>query len=286
MKIRKSIIALALAALAAPAYATEKTDKTETAAKEAAEKAALAWLSFVDGGKYAQAWEAASDIVKNAIQQEQFGSTSAAVRTPLGAVEGRKLKSATPATQLPGAPDGQYMVLLFDTSFAEKKEGLVETVILAKGAEGAWKLAGYWIRPSETSPLPAATEDSAKADTPETAAAKEAAKKAALAWLPLVDGGKYAQAWEASAEVARNAVSKEQFESSLSSVLKPLGAVESRKFKDATYTTQLPRLLDGHYVVVQFETVFANKKEAVIPEFVTVAKEKDGSWKVAGYFLR
>ncbi len=41
---------------------------------------------------------------------------------------------------------------------------------------------------------------------------------------------------------------------------------------------------DGEYVVVQLETSFANKKAAV--ETVTPMLEKDGRWRVSGYFIR
>jgi hypothetical protein len=37
-------------------------------------------------------------------------------------------------------------------------------------------------------------------------------------------------------------------------------------------------------VVIQYETQFKNKKAAL--ETVTPMREKDGSWKVSGYFIR
>ena len=46
---------------------------------------------------------------------------------------------------LPDAPAGKYVVLQFDTSFANKKEA-VETVTPRLDADGTWKVSGYYIK--------------------------------------------------------------------------------------------------------------------------------------------
>jgi hypothetical protein len=48
------------------------------------------------------------------------------------------------ASGMPGAPDGDYEVVKFQTSFA-RKVGATETVVLAREASG-WKVDGYFIR--------------------------------------------------------------------------------------------------------------------------------------------
>jgi hypothetical protein len=65
---------------------------------------------------------------------------------------------------------------------------------------------------------------------------------------------------------------------------KPLGDLASRTLKSAQAMTKLPGAPDGQYVVMQFETSFANKKSAI--ETVTFMLEKDGQWKSAGYFIK
>jgi len=37
-------------------------------------------------------------------------------------------------------------------------------------------------------------------------------------------------------------------------------------------------------VIVQFDTAFENKRSAI--ETVTVMPQKDGQWKIAGYFIK
>ncbi len=102
-------------------------------------------------------------------------------------------------------------------------------------------------------------------------------------WLILVDGGKYGQSWKEAAGYFRTAVKQEQWEQMLQGVRKPLGKLLSRKLKSKSYTTSLPGAPDGEYVVVQFETSFENKKSAI--ETVSPVKDKDGKWRVSGYYI-
>jgi predicted SnoaL-like aldol condensation-catalyzing enzyme len=64
----------------------------------------------------------------------------------------------------------------------------------------------------------------------------------------------------------------------------PLGKVISRKLKTTSYQTTLPGAPDGQYVVIQFETSFQNKKSA--SEIVTPMVDKDGKWRVSGYYIK
>jgi hypothetical protein len=111
-----------------------------------------------------------------------------------------------------------------------------------------------------------------------------AATKAAEAWLKLVDDGKHEESWRDAAENFRAAVTREQWQQALKAVRTPLGATKSRKVKSATHKTSLPGAPDGEYVVIEFESSFENKAEAV--ETVTPMLDKDGVWRVSGYFIR
>ncbi len=79
-------------------------------------------------------------------------------------------------------------------------------------------------------------------------------------------------------------LTKEKWEQALEGVRPPLGKVLSRKVKSKQYATSLPGAPDGEYVVIQFETSFANKSTAT--ETVTPMKDEDGKWRVSGYFVR
>lgn len=114
--------------------------------------------------------------------------------------------------------------------------------------------------------------------------AEEKATEAAQTWLGLVDQGEYAESWETAAQYFKKAVTKEQWEQALSAVRKPLGKVESRQLTSRHYATSLPGAPDGEYVVIQFEASFTNKESAV--ETITPMLDKDGKWRVSGYFIK
>jgi hypothetical protein len=113
---------------------------------------------------------------------------------------------------------------------------------------------------------------------------EKAAAAAAKEWLVLVDSRHYGQSWKQAAEYFRAAVTREEWRDSLMAVRTPLGQVRSREFHDAAYKTSLPGAPDGEYIVIQFKTSFENKESAV--ETVTPMLEKDGRWRVSGYFIR
>jgi Protein of unknown function (DUF4019) len=144
IKIKKPIAMLALIVAAATA-APSAARASNHAAIEQATKAANAWLVLVDGGKYGRSWQDASSLFRASISQGRWDARVGAVRKPLGAVESRKLNEARYTTSLPGAPDGQYVVIHYDTSFANKKSA-VETVTPMKDKDGRWRVSGYFIR--------------------------------------------------------------------------------------------------------------------------------------------
>lgn len=111
-----------------------------------------------------------------------------------------------------------------------------------------------------------------------------AAVSAAEKWLAAIDSEQYAASWKEAAEFFRNAVKPEQWEQSLNAVRKPLGKLISRKVQTKAYKTSLPGAPDGEYVVIQFQTSFENKKSAI--ETVTPMMEKDGKWRVSGYYIK
>ena len=113
---------------------------------------------------------------------------------------------------------------------------------------------------------------------------EKVAVSAAEQWLGVVDEGKYDESWKEAAEYFRNAVKQEQWEQAVQAVRKPLGKLISRKLKSASYKTALPGAPDGQYVVIEFETSFENKKAAI--ETVTPMMDKDGKWRVSGYYIK
>ena len=110
----------------------------------AIENAASEWVVLVDQQKWVESWGAAGSLFRSQLTSGQWHSAVGPVRSPLGALQSRKLEKITAAKSLPGAPDGEYRVVQFRTNFANKA-GAIETIILAQ--EGArWAVNGYFIR--------------------------------------------------------------------------------------------------------------------------------------------
>ncbi|CAK0781853.1 exported hypothetical protein [Gammaproteobacteria bacterium] len=113
------------------------------------------------------------------------------------------------------------------------------------------------------------------------------AQVTAKSWLTLTDGAKYGQSWDDAASFFKNAITKADWEKAIKGVrspLSPLGAMKARKVKSATFARTLPGAPDGEYVVIQFESQFENKSTAI--ETVTPMHDKDGAWRVSGYFIK
>jgi uncharacterized protein DUF4019 len=134
-----SILVLLLNVVATTAGASDQT------AVDEGTKAADRWLKLVDAGDYKQSWDTASSLLKNAVTEDQWAQQVGTARKPLGALVSRKLKSTQYATSLPGAPDGKYVVIQYESVF-QNKSAAVETVTPMLDQDGQWRVSGYFIR--------------------------------------------------------------------------------------------------------------------------------------------
>jgi hypothetical protein len=135
-------IVLALGILGALVIVASAAEETK---EDAAVRAADAWLALVDRGDYRESWDDAAQLFKNAITKEQWETQLQAARQPLGKLVSRKVKSTQYAESLPGAPDGEYVVIQYETSF-EKKKSAIETVTPMLDPDGDWRVSGYFIK--------------------------------------------------------------------------------------------------------------------------------------------
>jgi hypothetical protein len=116
-----------------------------TQKEKAASAAAQKWLTLVDAGKYSESWQKTAEYFKSSVPQDQWEQMLQSVRVPLGKMISRKLKTMVYKTSLPGAPDGQYVVVQFETSFQNKKSA-IETVTPLLDNDGQWRVSGYYIK--------------------------------------------------------------------------------------------------------------------------------------------
>jgi hypothetical protein len=103
------------------------------------------WLSLVDSGNYSVSWEHAAEYFRNAVTEEQWVNSMKSFRKPLGKALYRKIVSKQHMESLPGAPDGEYVVIQYKTSF-ENKKSAVETVTPMLDNDNIWRVSGYFIK--------------------------------------------------------------------------------------------------------------------------------------------
>jgi len=139
----KKVLALSLSAFLVGLLC--QTALADSGKEQAAQAAAQAWLSLVDRGMYAESWAEAATYFKGAVTQEGWMQSMKSIRQPLGENISRKLLSATHTRTLPGAPDGDYVVIQYQASF-EKKQSAVETVTPMLDKDGKWRVSGYYIK--------------------------------------------------------------------------------------------------------------------------------------------
>lgn len=132
-----AVCALAIS-IGTPVWSAEKPE-------DAAQAAAGSWLKLVDAGEYGASWDAAAKIFKDAVTKDQWTQAARATRGPLGKLVSRKVKSRDSMEKIPGGPDGQYVVIQYETVF-EKKSSAVETVTPMVDPDGTWRVSGYFIR--------------------------------------------------------------------------------------------------------------------------------------------
>lgn len=119
--------------------------RADDVAKKEALAAAESWLALIDKGDIAKSWESSAVLFRGAVTQEQWQRSVRGVRGPIGKLISRNLASARYETRLPGAPDGEYVILQFKSVF-ENKSTAVETVTPMMDPDGKWRVSGYYLK--------------------------------------------------------------------------------------------------------------------------------------------
>ncbi|MBI4845710.1 MAG: DUF4019 domain-containing protein [Candidatus Omnitrophica bacterium] len=113
--------------------------------KELAFSAAIEWLNLIDNEKFFESWERAAPIFKDSVDNQTWHNSLKHTSLIFGKVLSREIISQEYETTLPGAPDGEYFIMQFKTSF-EKKEEAIETIVPMLDKDGLWKVSGYYIK--------------------------------------------------------------------------------------------------------------------------------------------
>lgn len=132
------LVGLLLCALT-PAHAAG-----EAGAIEQAKAAARAWLAVADREDYIRTWQQAASVLRRSTSRYEWVTLAVDLRSPLGALKQRELQGASYATQLPGLPDGEYVILQYRSDF-EHRDGATETVTPMRDSDGRWRVVSYFV---------------------------------------------------------------------------------------------------------------------------------------------
>ena len=113
---------------------------------------------------------------------------------------------------------------------------------------------------------------------------EQAAVQIAETWLALIDEGKYEESWDESSSMFKNSVTKEQWVETMKVNRPQFGKVLQRDVKTKSYETNISGKPDLEHVVIQFQTKFEHKAKGI--ETITPAKDRDGVWRVWGYYIK
>jgi len=220
--------------------------------EEAADETAIAWLGGRDGREATEYGEALVEVLKH----------SRTFSLPLGALAmGESNKNLK-----------QRMIMILN--HAQKTPCAALALALFIGLVGITALL-----PVRADSPPAATADAT--DNP--------AIQAMLAWLKIIDEGKYADSWNDNSKLFKQQLTAEKWAAALKSAREPSGAVKSRTLIGSQQVDEIPwptgpRVIKGTFMIAQFATTM--EKTGAMIETVTFEKERDGVWRASGYFIK
>lgn len=140
-RIHAVLILVALVIIFLPSYNERPDSKMAAAATKAADK----FLALVDADQFAQSWEACAPILKDRVPQQTWVDQLKKTRDVTGALVKRSEKSMTYSSTMEGSPDGDYILIQYDTGFQAKSDAH-ENLTVMRCKDGVWRVAGYFIQ--------------------------------------------------------------------------------------------------------------------------------------------
>ncbi len=135
-------------AFAATACAHAQDSGLQEANVAPAAVAAERFLALVDQGDVAASYNEMSAGSRQMVSLQQWESAMKSVRAPLGKVESRRMVTAVPTRNLPGAPAGDYVVIQYNTRLSKlpNDQIAIETVTPMLDRDGNWRVSGYYVK--------------------------------------------------------------------------------------------------------------------------------------------
>jgi hypothetical protein len=123
---------------------TQQGNDPHAADEMAAQRQALGFLAYLDQGRFADSYAYTGMLIRAQLDRDAFSTQIQKTRVGTGALQSRELIDSGYTTTVSGAPEGQYVVLHYHASFANRQDA-VETLYLTL-AKGYWRVVGYNIK--------------------------------------------------------------------------------------------------------------------------------------------
>jgi len=122
----------------------------------------------------------------------------------------------------------------------------------------------------------------AACDSPTTTLREQAARNTAEKWLAKADGGDHAGTWDMTTPEFRVQIRKEDWKARQETFYQQLGRPTRRELIAAKYTTSVPGVPEGEYVLIQYRRPVS----AGGPVLETITMRRAGDqWQTAGYWI-
>ncbi len=140
-RIHAVLILVALLIIFLPLF-NERPDKEKAAAASAA---AGKFLHLVDTDQFAQSWQISASLLKEKVPEQKWVDQLQRTRAITGPLVERTQDSMSYSTSAKDSPEGEYVLITFDTDFKQKPDvSEIVTVMLDK--DKTWRVAGYFIK--------------------------------------------------------------------------------------------------------------------------------------------
>jgi Protein of unknown function (DUF4019) len=127
-----------------PPTGAPQAEDPHAADELAAQRQALGFLGYLDQGRFADSYAYTGMLIRTQLDRDAFSTQIQKTRVGTGGLQSRELIDAGYTTTVSGGPEGQYVVLHYHASFANRQDA-VETLWLSL-AKGYWRVVGYNIK--------------------------------------------------------------------------------------------------------------------------------------------
>ena len=140
LRIHAVLIVACLAMILIPLYNQSPDDEKV----EQALPAAVEFLALIDSGKYAESWQSSASLMRAKVTQQDWTDKLDQARSLSGGLVQRVQKSASYATVAKDSPEGEYIMLIYESDFQAAEDVSEYVTVMLEGEE--WKVAGYFMQ--------------------------------------------------------------------------------------------------------------------------------------------